>query len=127
MHALMLSHVQLFVTPWTVAHQAPLSIGFSRQEHWSRLPFPPPRDLPNPGIEHVSPASPAAACGFFTTEPPGKPYKVHWHTSSNNQSKITYFLHVLHRNIPFLPTSSMLVSATSEMASTEVEKMKASF
>ena len=96
---------QLFATPWTVAHQAPLSIGFFRQEYWSRLLFPTPGDLPNPEIEHVSPASPALACGFFTTEPPGKPYKVHLHPSnpSNNQSKITYFLHVSHRNIPFLP------------------------
>ena len=46
-----LSHVQLFATPWTVAYQAPLSMGFSRQECWSGLPFPSPGDLPNPGIE----------------------------------------------------------------------------
>ena len=45
------SHVQLFVTPWTIAHQAPLSMGFSRQEYWSGSPFPPPRDLPDPGIK----------------------------------------------------------------------------
>ena len=51
MHAQLLSHVQLFVTPWTAVCQAPLSIGFSRQEWESRLPFPPPGDLPNPGIE----------------------------------------------------------------------------
>ena len=44
----------ILVTPWTVAHQAPLSMGFSRQEHWSGLPCPPPGDLPNPGIEPVS-------------------------------------------------------------------------
>ena len=48
------SEVQLFVTPWTVARQAPLSMGFSRQEYWSGLPFPSPGDLPNPGIELVS-------------------------------------------------------------------------
>ena len=53
------SHVQLFATPWTVAHQALLSMGFSRQEYWSGLPCPPPGDLPNPGIEPVSPMSPA--------------------------------------------------------------------
>ena len=53
------------VTPWTVAHQAPLSMGFSRQEYWSGLPFPPPGDLPNPGIEPRPPASPALAHGFF--------------------------------------------------------------
>ena len=50
-----LSHVLLFTTPWTVAYQAPLSVGFSRQEYWSRLPFPSPGDLPNPGIESRSP------------------------------------------------------------------------
>ena len=51
-----LSHVQLFVTPWTVAHQAPLSTGSSRQEYWSGLPFPSPRDLADPGIEPTSSA-----------------------------------------------------------------------
>ena len=51
-----LSHVQLFVTPWTVACQAPLPMGSSRQEYWSRLPFPSPGDLPNPEIEPGSPA-----------------------------------------------------------------------
>ena len=61
------SHVQLFVTPWTVAHQAPLSIGFSRQEYQSGLPFPPPGDLPNPGIKPRSLISPALVGGFFTT------------------------------------------------------------
>ena len=58
------------VTPWTVAHQAPLSMEFSKQEYWSGLPFPFPGDLPNPGIE---PMSPALAGGFFTTELPEKP------------------------------------------------------
>ena len=65
------SHVRLFMTPWTVALQSPLPMGFSRQEYWSELPFPPPGDLPDPGIE---PASPALAGGLFTTEPPGKPH-----------------------------------------------------
>ena len=59
-----------FATPWTVAHQDPLSMGFPRQEYWSGLTFPSPGDLLNPGIK---PASPALADGFFTTEPPGKP------------------------------------------------------
>ena len=68
--ACMLSHVQLFATTRTTACQPPLSMGFSRQEYWSGLPFPPPGPLPNPGIE---PTSPAWAGGFFTTEPPGKP------------------------------------------------------
>ena len=56
--------------PWTVARQAPLSMGFPRQEYWSGLPFPSSGDLPEPGIE---PVSPALADGFFITEPPGKP------------------------------------------------------
>ena len=59
----MLSHSRL----WTVAHQAPLSMGFSRQEYWSELPCTPPGDLPDPGIELMSPISPALAGGFFTT------------------------------------------------------------
>ena len=66
----MLSHVLLFVTPWTVAHQVPLPMGFPRQEYWSRLLFPSPGDLPDPGIR---PESPALAGRFFTTELPGKP------------------------------------------------------
>ena len=61
------SHVQLLETLWTVAHQAPLSMGFSRQEYWSGLPWPPPGDLPNPGIEPTTLISPALAGGFFTT------------------------------------------------------------
>ena len=70
MHAQLLSHVHLFVTPWTTACQASWSMGFSRQEYWSGLPFPTPGDLPNPGIE---PGSPILAGEFFTTKPPGKP------------------------------------------------------
>ena len=68
-----LSHVQLFATPWNAANQAPLSMGFSRQEYWSELPFPFPGGLPNPGIESVSLLFPALAGRFFTTEPPGEP------------------------------------------------------
>ena len=56
-----------FVTLWTVTYQAPLSMRFSRHKYWSGLPCPPPRDLPNPGIEPTSPVSPALAGGFFTT------------------------------------------------------------
>ena len=71
--AQVLTHVQLFVTPWTVAHQTPLSMRFFRQGYWSGLPFPSPEgDLPHGGIEPVSPASPALADGLFTTEPPRK-------------------------------------------------------
>ena len=65
------SRVRLFATLWTVAHQAPLSMGFSRQEYWSGLPFPFPGDLPNPGIE---PRSPALQADALTSEPPGKPF-----------------------------------------------------
>ena len=64
-----LSHVQLFATPWSVPYQAPPSMGFSRQEHWSGLPFPSPGDLPDPGIE---PWSPAFQADTLTSEPPGK-------------------------------------------------------
>ena len=62
-----LSHVQLFMNPWTVAHQGSLSMGFSRQEYWSGLSCPPPRDLPDPGIKPASLMSPALAGRFFTT------------------------------------------------------------
>ena len=75
--AQILSPVGLFVTPWIVVYLALLSLGFSRQEYWGGLPFPPPRDLPdpwetrrrsNPHLLHL-----CIAGGFFTTEPPGKP------------------------------------------------------
>ena len=61
------SHVRLCATLWTVAHQAPLSMGFSKQEYWSQLPCPSPGDLPDPGIELSSLTSSALAGGFFTT------------------------------------------------------------
>ena len=69
-----LSRVQLFATPWTVAHQALPSMGFSRQEYWSGLPFPSPGDLPNPGIK---PRSPALQADALTSEPPRKPYNLY--------------------------------------------------
>ena len=68
-----LSHVRLFATPRTVAHQAPLSVGFSRQDYWSGLPVPSPGDLPYPGIEHASLMSPALAGWFFTTSATWEP------------------------------------------------------
>ena len=61
------SCVQLFATPWTVAHQAPLSLGSSKQDYWTGLPLPSLGDLHDPGIEPMSPASPALAGRFFTT------------------------------------------------------------
>ena len=65
-----LSRVRLFVTPWTAAYQAPLSVGLSRQENWSGLSFPSPGDLPDPGIE---PRSPALQADALHSDPPGKP------------------------------------------------------
>ena len=65
----LLSRVRLFVTPWTVAYQAPPSMKFSMQEYWSGLPFPSPGDLPDPGIE---PRSPALQTDALPSEPPGK-------------------------------------------------------
>ena len=79
-----LSRVRLFPTPWTIAHQAPLFMGFSRQEYWSGLPFPSPEDIPNPGIE---PRSPTLQADALTSEPPlaqRKSLKSHrnrWHYS----------------------------------------------
>ena len=67
-----LDHIQLFAAPWTAAHQAPLSMEFSRQEHWSRLPFPSPEDLPDPWIELVSLVSPVLAGSLLTTALPRK-------------------------------------------------------
>ena len=61
------SNVQLLAILWTAAHKAPLSMGFSRQEYWSGLPYPPSGYLPDPGIEPMSLTSPALAGGFFTT------------------------------------------------------------
>ena len=59
------SHVHILVTPWTVAHQVPLSMGFFRQEYWNGLPFPSPGHLPDPGIEPASPVSPALQVDFY--------------------------------------------------------------
>ena len=84
------SCVQLFVTPWTVAYQAPPSMGFFRQEYWSGLPFPSPGDLPNPGIE---PRSPAFQADTLTSEPPGKP------TTPKLHPKLPSF-QGLHRSYP---------------------------
>ena len=72
MHAKSLSRVWLFATLWTVAHQTPLSMRFSRQEYWSGFPCPSPGDLPEPGIK---PESPALQTDFLPSEPPGKPHK----------------------------------------------------
>ena len=86
-----LSHVQLFVTPWTVACQAPLSMGLSRQEYWSGLPFPPPGDLPNQGNE---PRFPTLQGNSLPAEPPGKPCFPQYCTSFNSIQGFP-FLHIL--------------------------------
>ena len=77
---LQLRRVLFFVTPWTATRQVPLSIRYSRQEFWSGLPFPSPGDLPEPGIELVSLASPALAGWFFTLAPPN-----HYNWYPNNR------------------------------------------
>ena len=81
-HTQLPSHVQLFATPWTAARQGPLSVGFSRQEYWSELPFS-PGNLPDRGIKPTSFASPALTGEFFTTELPGKS-----HVHSLQQDKV---------------------------------------
>ena len=72
MNGMVLCSLRLFETPWTVALQAPLSMGFSRQEYWSGLPFSSPGDLSNPGI---GPRSPALQADSLPAEPQGNPYK----------------------------------------------------
>ena len=98
--ACMLSHfsrVRLFVTPRTVARQAPLSMGFSRQGYWRRLPFPPAGDLPDPGLEPTSLTSPALAGGSFTTSAPlGQPVewnrkKTHVRNGTTDEENKLYF------------------------------------
>ena len=77
----LLSHVRLFATPWTVANQAPLSMGFSRQQYWSGLPFPSPGNLPDPGME---PGSPALQVDALPSEPPGKSFNPHVHNVTSS-------------------------------------------
>ena len=81
-----LSCVRLFATPWTAAHQAPLSMGFSRQEYWSGLPCPPPGDLPNPGVE---PRSPALQVDSLPSKPPGKPM---YHTERKSKTCVCVYI-----------------------------------
>ena len=100
-----LSRVQHFVTPWTVAHQAPPSMGFSRQEYWNGLPFPSPGHLPDPGIK---PRSSALQSDSLLSEPPGKPikegsgilaYPGHISTSQLSRSFEDNQLHPCYRNL----------------------------
>ena len=96
-----LSLIPLFATPWTIVFQAPLSMGFPRQEYWSGLSFPSPVDLPDSGIE---PLPPALAGGFFTTEPLGKPsFKVSYPKYS---VIIVVVLTYVHNSFLLLPLES---------------------
>ena len=88
-HSQSLSHIRLFETLWTVGHQTPLSMGFSRQEYWRGLPCPPPGDLPDSGIESESPMSPALAGKYFTISALGKPYHL-YETCNTQNSEIVY-------------------------------------
>ena len=103
----MLSRVPLFVTPWTVAHQALLSRGFSRQEYWSGLPFPTPGDIPD--LQPESPRSPAVAVGFFTTMSPGNQLVIQF--SSVAQSCPT-LCNPMNRSTPGLPVHHQLPEFT---------------
>ena len=111
----LLSRVRLFATPWTVAHQAPPSMGFSKQEYWSGLPLPSPGDLPDPGIE---PRSPAFQADALTSEPPVKPgdmYSDQQKTMKEHNCEMSYVKLSLKTTTrqPF-SKAAVLDSATSE-------------
>ena len=93
----------------TITHQAPLSMGFSRQEYWSRLPSPPPGDLSDPGIKSVSPQSPALVGRFFITGPPGKPWENQF--SSGSQSCLT-LCDPMDCSMPSFPVHHQLLELT---------------
>ena len=92
-----LSRVWLFATPWTVAYQASPSMGFSRQEYWSGLPFPSPGDLPDPGIE---PGSPALKADALSSEPPGKSQGLFKRVSSSHQ--VAKVLELQHQSFQWI-------------------------
>ena len=102
------SHVRLFETLWIRARQAPLSMGFSRQEYWSELPCPPSGDLPDPGSEPTSLKSPALAGRFFTTSASWKHQKYHGRAELGHEL-ITQSL----PSKPWVPTQSLLLPVTS--------------
>ena len=108
------SRVRHFATPWTVAHQAPPSMGFSRPEYWSGLPFPSPGDLPNPGIEPRSPSFQAEA---LTSGSPGKPHPLGW--ARNSRSKRA----LLGLTIHIMKVTLRLFSFKAEMWNLLVHKL----
>ena len=103
--ALSLSCVQHFATPWTLAHQDVLSMGFPRQAYWSGLPFPSPGNLPNPVTE---PTSPALADRFFNTNSPGKPYRGIYYTLNGKISCLTSWM-LWCKILGFLPKASYFI------------------
>ena len=104
----LLSRVRLFAIPWTVAHQDRLSIGFSRQEYWSGLPFSSPGDLPDPGIE---PRSPTLQAEALTSEPPGKPPDNILQRKQQKTYKIHLKHHIFHEVFLLLPTGEKCICA----------------
>ena len=94
------SHVLFFATPWTAARQAPLPMGFSRQEYRSGLSFPSPEDLADPRMEPASPASPALAGRFFITEPPWEATVSQFGTSGQRCHFLFFFLLPLPEHVP---------------------------
>ena len=83
------SCVQLFVTQWTIAHQAPLSLGFSRQEYWSGLPCPPPGDIPDPELKLAPFTSPAQAGRFFTASATWEPQRMEYYSAKRGGGGIS--------------------------------------
>ena len=111
----MLSHfycVQLFAVPWTAAFQAPLSMGFFKQEYWSELPCPPPGDLPNPGIE---PKSPTVQVDSLLSEPQGKPPKKQ-NTEEKSLNELANYFSLLWSYKPFY--LSIFTVAVAQLLST---------
>ena len=117
-----LSRVRLFVTPWTIAHQAPPSMGFSRQEYWSGVPFPSPGDLLDPGIE---PRSPALQADSLPSEPPGKPLslrdgeKYTWQLLSIRGSYLPHLIHhwLIDLSVLYSKISTTLLKSFSAWSS----------
>ena len=93
-----------FVTPWTVAHQTSLSMGFPRQEYWSGLPFSPPGDLPDPGMKSVFPA---LAGGFFTAEPAGQQEVLNVHLVLTSPSSGSVLLQILAATLDYWENKSI--------------------